>query len=144
MKVTFTNTITIGRQPAEVFAFLARFENVPRWNHAIAETRRVTGTPVGVGSRYVQTRTVPTRTEETFEVIGFEPDRSLAVRGSFGRFPADIAYVLEPVDAGTRLVNDVELTPGGLLSAVAPLVRSRVKAAVAANLEELKHVLEGT
>ena len=30
----FTNTVTINRQPAEVFAFLAHFENVPLWNYA--------------------------------------------------------------------------------------------------------------
>ncbi len=57
----FTNTITIDRPPAEVFAFLAQFENVPRWNYAISETRKISRGPVGVGSRYVQARTLPTR-----------------------------------------------------------------------------------
>jgi uncharacterized protein YndB with AHSA1/START domain len=61
----FTNTITINRQPAAVFRFLAHFENVPRWNYAISETRKITGGPVGVGSRYQQTRTLPTPSEET-------------------------------------------------------------------------------
>lgn len=83
----FTNTITIDRPPAEVFAFLARFENVPLWNEAIRETRKISPGPVGVGSRYVQTRSLPTRREETFEVTEYEPDRSLAIRGTFGPFP---------------------------------------------------------
>jgi hypothetical protein len=38
------------------------------WNYAIAETREITDGPVGVGSRYRQTRRLPTRSEETFAV----------------------------------------------------------------------------
>jgi len=30
----FKNTVTIRRPAEDVFAFLADFENVPRWNHA--------------------------------------------------------------------------------------------------------------
>ena len=61
----FSTTISINRPPAEVFAFLARFENVPRWNYAISDTRKITAGPVGVGSRYRQVRTIPTQSEET-------------------------------------------------------------------------------
>ena len=59
----FANTITIARRPAEVFAYLAHFENVPRWNYAISDTRKTSSGPVGVGSRHRQTRTLPTRSE---------------------------------------------------------------------------------
>ena len=31
MTATFTNTVLIAREPAEVFAYLAAFENVPKW-----------------------------------------------------------------------------------------------------------------
>jgi len=34
----FANTVTIERPEQEVFAFLADFENVPKWNYAIVET----------------------------------------------------------------------------------------------------------
>ena len=54
----FTNTITIARPIAEVFAFLTRFENVPRWNDAISETRKTSLGPLDVGARYEQTRTL--------------------------------------------------------------------------------------
>jgi uncharacterized protein YndB with AHSA1/START domain len=140
----FTNTIAIERPPAEVFAVLARFENLPRWNHAIGETRQTSPGPVGVGSRYEQVRTQPTPSTETFEVTGFEPDRSLSIRGTFGPFPGRATYALEPLGKGTRLTNAVELEPTGLLGLVAPLATARVKAAVAANLGALKRILENT
>jgi hypothetical protein len=64
----FTNTSTINRRPDGVFRFLAHFANVPLWKYAISQTRQIADGPVGVGSRYRQTRTLPTRSEDTFEV----------------------------------------------------------------------------
>ena len=92
---TFENTVTIQRPAEEVFAFLADFENVPRWNYAIEETRKVSPGPVGVGTRYRQTRSIPGRSEEGFEVTVFEPGKRLAMQGQIGPFHATISYLLE-------------------------------------------------
>jgi uncharacterized protein YndB with AHSA1/START domain len=138
----FANTITINRRPSEVFAFLARFENVPLWNYAISDTRKITGGPVGVGSRYRQARTLPTPSSETFEVTEFEPDRRLSIDGALGRFRAEVTYLLTPAGNGTALTNTMNLQPSGPLRFVAPFAASRVKSAVAANLDTLKQILE--
>jgi len=126
----FSNTITIDCPVGEVFAYLAHFENLPRWNHAISETRKTSLGPVGVGARYEQTRAIPTRSVETFEVTAFEP------------VPGRFTYELESMGNLTKLVNIVDLEPSGLVSIVAPLMTSRIKAAVAANLDQLKLILE--
>ena len=138
----FTNTITIDRRPAEVFGFLARFENVPLWNYAISETRKITDGSVGVGSRYRQTRRLPTPRSETFEVTRFEPDRRLAIDGDLGPFRGEAGYLLTPAGTGTALANTMNLRPTGPLRFVAPLAVARVKSAVAANLDTLKQILE--
>jgi uncharacterized protein YndB with AHSA1/START domain len=138
----FTNTILIDRRPAEVFGFLAHLENVPRWNHAISDTRKISGGAVGVGSTYRQTRTVPTRSDETFEVTEFEPDRRLSIRGALGPFESEITYLLTPADNGTTLINTMDLRSSGPLRLVAPLAAARIKSAVAANLGSLKQILE--
>jgi uncharacterized membrane protein len=138
----FTNTITIKRRPDEVFAFLAHFENLPLWNYAIAETWKITDGPVAVGSRYRQTRTLPTRSEETFAVTEFEPVHRLSLGGALGPFEGEIHYLLEPVGDATVLTNTMTLQPSGPLRLVAPLAAPRVKAAVAANLDTLKQILE--
>jgi carbon monoxide dehydrogenase subunit G len=142
MMETFQNTVTIRRPPDDVFAFLADFENVPAWNYAIVETRKVSPGPVGVGTTYRQTRSVPRRSEEGFEVTVFEPASRLEVRGEIGPFRARARYALEPSGSGTRLTNAVQLQSSGLLRLVAPLATSRVKRAVAANLDALRQVLE--
>jgi hypothetical protein len=140
----FENTVTIQRPAGEVFAFLADFENIPRWNYAIEETKKASAGPVGVGTRYRQIRSVPGRSVEGFKVTVFEPARRLAIDGQIGPFDATISYELEAVAGATRLVNNVELDPSpAALRLIAPLAAPKIKAAVAQNLGQLKLVLEG-
>src|SRR3954452_3940127 len=138
----FTNTITIERSPADVFAYLSRFENVPRWNEAIIDTRKTSQGPAGVGATYVQSRLQPSPGEDRFEVTTYEPDYTLAIRGKFGRFTGRFTYQLEPIDNGTRLSNAVDLGAPGLMRIAAPFGTSRLKPAVAKNLGRLKEILE--
>ena len=98
---SFENTVTIRRPIAAVFAFLADFENIPAWNYAIVETRKVSPGPVGVGTTYRQIRSVPRRSQEGFEVTVFEPASRLEVQGELGPFWARLSYALEPAAGGT-------------------------------------------
>jgi carbon monoxide dehydrogenase subunit G len=139
---TFQNTLTIRRPVEDVFAFLADFENIPKWNYAILQTKQTSPGPVGVGTTYRQLRSIPRRSEEGFEVTGFEPTSRLEIHGDIGPFTATISYLLAPVGDGTRLTNRVDLQPSGALRLLAPLAASRVKTAVAANLDTLKQILE--
>jgi carbon monoxide dehydrogenase subunit G len=141
MKMRFTNTMTVARDQPDVFAFLTEFENVPRWNHAIHRTRKLSRGPVGVGSRYVQERTVPTRGEETFEVTEYAPDHRFAIEGTLGLFDARLTYDLEPLGATTLVTNTVDLQAKGVFRLVAPMAAAQIKAAVAENLATLKQLL---
>ena len=141
-QVRFENTVVIERPAAEVFAFLADLENVPRWNYAIESTRKISEGPVGVGTTYRQTRTIPSRSEESLEVTDLEPDRRFAVRGDLGPFHGTLTYQLEPAGEATRLVNTADLEARGVMKLAAPLAGGRVRDAVAANLLELKRFLE--
>ena len=139
----FENTVAIRRAVEDVFAFLADFENIPSWNYAIVETKKTSPGPVGVGTTYRQLRSIPSRSEEGFEVTVFEPTSRLEVHGDIGPFTATISYLLAPTEDGTRLTNVVDLQPAsGALRLLAPLAASRVKTAVAANLDTLKQLLE--
>jgi len=93
---TFKNAVTIRRTAEDVFAFLADFENVPRWNYAIASTTKVSPGAVGVGTVYRQIRSIPSRAEEGFEVTVFQPGRRLAVEGEIGPFHARVAICSSP------------------------------------------------
>jgi len=139
----FENTVTIRRPAEDVFVFLADFENVPSWNHAIQSTTKTSPGPVGVGSTYRQIRSEPNKSEEGFEVTVFEPTSRLTIDGEIGPFHARVDYRLEPIEGATRLINGVELEPSSAVSKLlAPFAGSRVKAGVAENLDTLKQILE--
>jgi uncharacterized protein YndB with AHSA1/START domain len=140
---SFENTVTIRRPVQDVFGFLADFENIPKWNYAIMETRKTSPGAVGVGTTYRQIRSVPSRSEEGFKVTAFEPTSRLEVHGEVGPFTATLSYLLTAQDDGTCLTNTVDLQPSsGALRLLAPLAVGRVKTAVAANLNALKQLLE--
>jgi uncharacterized protein YndB with AHSA1/START domain len=139
---TFENTVVIRRPIEEVFAFLSDLENVPKWNYAIVETRKVSEGPVGLGAVYRQVRSVPSRSEERLEVTAFNPPGHLEIRGQLGPFPSRLSYALDALPEGTRLTNSVELElrgPGRVLGRVAV---PRVRDAVATNLRKLKELLD--
>ncbi|HEY4606304.1 MAG TPA: SRPBCC family protein, partial [Acidimicrobiia bacterium] len=116
--MNFVNVIEVERPIEDVFAYLADFENVPSWNYAIAETEKTSDGPVGVGTTYRQVRTLPSWSEESFEVTIYEPHRSLGLTGTLGPFVAELEYHLEPFELGTRVTNEVELRPRGILGMV--------------------------
>jgi len=138
----FINTVTIDRRPEDVFAFLTHFENLPRWNYALDRTERVGTGPVGIGTQYVQTRTVPRPAVERFEVIEHRPDRAVAIRGILGPFEAISRYRLDAVGDATRLTNTMQLERPGAFQLVTNLAGPRFRAAVAENLVVLKELLE--
>ena len=84
----FDNTVTIARPAGEVFAFLADFQNVPRWNYAIEQTRKLSPGPVGVGTAYRQTRT--TLSNFSFVIILQPLNKTIGVH--FLRGPAHTLF----------------------------------------------------
>lgn len=138
----FANSVTVQRSPHDVFEYLANFENVPEWNYAIVDTRKTSDGPVGVGTTYRQTRSLPSPSDEAFRVTEFEPDRRVAIHGDLGPFEGTLTYELERVADGTKITNSADLQAHGLLKVAAPLASGRVGDAVAANLQKLKEILE--
>src|SRR5262249_15510823 len=137
------NTVTIMRPVEEVFAYLADAENLPRWNYAIEQTKKITAGPVGVGTAYRQTPTIPTRSQEEFEIVVSQPPGQLVLDGTFGPFRVRTSYLLEPVAGGTVLTNRWELeATSAPLRLLAPVAIPQVKAAVAKNLRTLRQILE--
>jgi uncharacterized protein YndB with AHSA1/START domain len=139
----FQNTVQIDRPPEEVFAYLAEFSNIPKWNYAIVETHKVSSGPVGVGTEYEQTRSIPAHAQESFVITEFKPNERLVIDGDLGPFTGKLFYELEPVEEGTLLRNSAALQGHGLARIAGGLVGGRVRDAVAQNLTKLKQLLEG-
>jgi hypothetical protein len=140
----FSNSILIHRPTVDFFDYLANLENLPRWNYAIQETRKISPGPVGVGSIYHQFRTLPKPMEEKLTITVYEAGHHLVVSGGFAAFQGESSYRLDAIGDDTRLTNEITLHASGALNALAILTISRIKSAVAQNLTVLKELLEGT
>lgn len=140
----FSNSIIIHRSTNSVFEYLTNLENLPRWNYAIQETRKISSGPVGVGSTYRQFRTLPKPMEEELEITIHEPGHRLVVSGGFAYFQGISSYVLDSLADATRLTNEIELHASGAFGSLAVLTTTGIKRAVAQNLTVLKELLERT
>lgn len=142
--IHYTITQLIREPRQAVFEMLAQPDTIPAWNPAIESARSVTDGDVRKGSRFKLRRTDPRPATEMVEVTAHDPDRRLELHGDFGPFVGSLDYRLESTTEGTRLIHSAHLEPKGPLRLIAPLARSRVRAAVAANLDRLRHHVEAT
>ena len=139
----FENTVTIRRARPAVWAYVAALENIPRWNYAIESTTQTSAGPVGVGTEFDQTRTIPRRMTEHLTITEFEPEGLLAMEGDFGPFHGVTRYELTAVDADTTtLVNTWNLKPPKLLGLLGNALGGNVQRAVGENLRVLQGLLE--
>ena len=139
----FSNTLLVDAPMQAVFDYLARPENLPRWNYALSRCEQTSPGPTGAGSTFRQTRTLPRPAQESFTIAVFEPPKLLAFEGQFGPFHGTSTYALaEMAEGATRLINSFELGLSAALSPLAGLVGTRVKREVAQNLQILKEIME--
>jgi len=137
--IDFENTIVIQRPVEEVFAFVADFENVPKWNYYVMSVRQRSEGAIGEGTIYHQIRKGD---EQDFQVTEYQPNQTIAVKTTPGSQPRfERRFVFKPVEGGTRIIDTWRLDLGRN-----PLIQwlgaPKVKSAVAANLEKLKELLE--
>lgn len=136
-------SIDIGRSAKDVFAYVGDQTNAPRWQRGLADVRRTTHGPIGVGTRHTAVRTLMgRRLKLSNEYRRYEPNKLVAFEWS-GTMPGQASYVIEP--AGTeraRLTSRIEMRAPGLFRLAEPLIAARLKSDVEANLGKLKDLLE--
>lgn len=106
-------TLEIDRPAAEVFAFIADFENNPSWQGGMRSCRWTTDGPIRVGSTYAQEASFLSRTIlTTFEVVAYEPGRSISIRSVVSTFPIQVTRTVEPLGGHRcRVTADVQGQP---------------------------------
>jgi uncharacterized membrane protein len=137
--VEFENRIVVERPISEVFAFLADFENIPKWNYYVLSVKKVSAGTVGLGTTYHQIRKTD---EQKFQITELEPPHHLAVKTLPGSHPQlEMRFILQAEGTKTRIRDQWKLETGkpGILERLAV---GNVKSAVAENLDKLKQLLE--
>jgi len=138
-------TVVIARPAGEVFDFLVRGENLPRWDSSILECVQVGSGPVSVGTRYRgASRILGRRIEWATEVTEFEPGVRSVSRSVEGPLTFTVCYEVRATPAGAslryRLTADSGLG-GAFGRSMEPIVQRAQAKVVSANLGKLAGLL---
>ena len=140
--VDVTTSIVINRPLAEVAAFAANPDNVPKWYVNITSVERKKPPPARVGSRIAfVAHFLGKRIAYTYEIVELT-DRKLVMRTAEGPFPMETTYEWEPTEGGTRMTLRNRGTPSGFASITAPFMARAMRRANEKDLAALKPLLE--
>lgn len=135
----FENSIQIDRPIDVVFAFLADFENVPKWNYFVVEVKKTSAGPVGLGTTYHQVRKTD---EQDFGITEFERNYVVAVQTLPQASPKFLRrFTLQEEGSGTLILDQWELDTGKP-AIIERLAGGKVRSGVRENLGKLKRLLE--
>lgn len=136
-----SNTVTIARPLAVVFAFLADAENDKQWRSGVIEIAKTGGQGVGTTYRQVVSGPGGRRVDADLEITGFQPDQRIAFKTTKGPVRPTGSYELGADNGDTQVTFRLEVQLSGLQKLMAPMVSRAIKSEVAA-LEVLKQTLE--
>ncbi len=136
----FEHSIVIDRPAAEVFAFVADFENNPRWQRGMQACRWTSREASVVGSTYVQeARFMGRRIDTHFRVTEYARARKISIESTKSTFPIQVTRSVEELGPEQcRVAAHIRGQPEGLLR----LFSGLVKRAVRADYRRLKTTLE--
>lgn len=129
MSLDFKHSIEIVRPVSEVFAFVANFENNPRWQAGMRACRWTSEQTMTVGSTYVQeAKFLGRRIDTHFRVSEFLPGSRIAIESTASTFPIQVARSVKPLDERRCLVTaHIRGQPKGLLKLFSGMVKKRVQ-----------------
>jgi hypothetical protein len=145
MALDVTASVEIDATPAAVAAIQFDPTRDPEWIGGVNRVELVTAPPLGAGSKVRRLGGFLGRPIVwLMDVVGFEPDRLVAMHALESPFPMDVDYRLEPLDAGRRTRASIRIRGEGrgMYGLPGPLMGPMVKRSVAADLKRLKAIVE--
>lgn len=140
-------SVLVDAPPERVFELATDFAGAPGRIRGISRVEMLTDGPVGVGTRFRETRTMFGReASETMDVAEFDPPRSYAlVCESHGaRYRSVFRFV--PEGGGTRVEMAFQVKPmslaARLMSLMAPMMVKMVRKEMERDLADLKRAAE--
>ena len=138
------SSLEVDRPAAEVFAVIADFSRNPEWQRGMKSAVWTSEPPVRVGSTYDQVARFLGRDVTTsFEVIAYQPGRSITIESRASSFPIRVTRSVEPIsEKGCRAVADVSGEPGRFFKLFGPVLAWIAEHSVQADYRRLKRILE--
>lgn len=145
-RLDLSSTIEIQRPADDVFAVISDFSRNPEWQGGMRRAHWTSEPPLRVGSTYDQVARFLGRDVITsFEVVAFEPGRSVTIESRESSFPITVTRTVEPTGTDrSRVTATISGQPGRFFFLVAPLLRPLVERSVRRDYRRLKELLEAS
>ncbi len=145
--VTAKVSTVIKKPVAEVFQFVGAgfFDNYPRWSPEVIELKPLSEGPLKIGAMARQIRVDHGhRTESTFAVTDFQPNRRIAFSGISSAYRCTYDFETVQVDSATRVAFTFELPEvQPYMRPFEKLIRVAVRDGAERTLKNLKGLIEG-
>jgi uncharacterized protein YndB with AHSA1/START domain len=134
----------INRPVADVFAFVANFENHPKWESNFVQVKRLSSGAIGVGTTYLCVLQVPgQKTESNFEITEYVPNQKISFRGDRPAQAKPVgSMTFESVGNQTKVTAYPRPEMGGIFKLLEPLMAGFIKKQNETHLKNLKELLE--
>ena len=115
--------ILINRPVEQVFDYVADQRNEPIYNPRMLHSEKITGGPIGVGTRFrAMAQSRRREIEMLIEVTEYQRPRRFGSRTTMSSVDIDGGLTFEPVNGATRMSWSWDVRPRGSLRLLAPLV----------------------
>jgi len=134
----------INRPVADVFSFVANFENHPKWETDFLEVKQISAAN-GVGTTYQCRLQSPGQTVTSkFVITEYELNKKIAFVGE----PAGLAipkgsYLFEATEGGTKVTSQPRPEFRGFFRLLEPMMVGYIRKNNVDHLNNLKRLLEG-
>lgn len=139
----FNLTEWIARPQKQVFDFITDSRNAPKIGSNTKEMIKLTEGPVGVGTRYSETRIMNGKEAVAeLEIVEFQPPQKYSVKNVTEGIDSVYHYSIQPEKDGTRINLVCEVTASGVKKLMTPMVASILKKEDGDHLQRLKKAME--
>jgi uncharacterized protein YndB with AHSA1/START domain len=139
----FEFTVVINRPVEDVFEFLSRAENMPRWAENVIEAVQTSEGRVDVGTTcHVVTKGMGMQVKQDFVVTECQQNRLYAAKSTSGPVQVENRYILEADNGGTKLYAYSSADLGGFMGLAGPLLNRKLKKQFETDHTNLKRLLE--
>jgi len=122
--IRLRETVEVARPIDEVFAYTSNFGNAAQWDPGVAESRKASHGPIGVGTAFkLRVRFGPRSIPMTYVVREYDPPRRVLLEGKGDSVHAldDIGFAATP--RGTRITYTADISLLGVFGVVEPLLK---------------------
>lgn len=140
------NSIVINKPVEQVWNFLTDFENTPKWDIGVLETKQTSDGPAGLGTTFQNIGPFLGKTAvREYRVAEYKVNNKVTVKlmsPSNAIRNAQICYVFEPTKNGTKLTSMGSVEFRGFFRLIQPILFQRAKRDGEGDLFNLKHLIE--